>query len=287
MEPDFTNGYIVFAHGARLVTKKSNSFKLGPNYRLVTLHIPGESININLSKIILEQIDSKMDLINNLFIISCPIARESVKEKLENSFIIDWLLNSHKGTFKKSKLIEDLKLLGVFDDEVNVRNVAELKLFVESFNFKEIKEHLGFEIRTYRPNDLAPKILLQFNFSTKQTNINSGIFRSDAFRDFNFDESDEESFIGSISTGFQASSPIKSLVDFKSNNYYLDNSDIKDPGDKSFFDTINPSIKSGLIVILSCGCYKGKSFKISTSLREASVERQKQRYETKYIINYN
>ena len=66
--------------------------------------------------------------------------------------------------------------------------------------------------------------------------------------DFDFDEADELNFMAKISSVVE-SSPIKSIVPFKkSYNYLLDKSDLKD-GEKSFFDTIKPTISSGLIVL--------------------------------------
>jgi len=282
--PDFNKQYVVFAHGVRLVEENESSFQLGPDYRIVTVHIPGKKIKDDLVRIILNQISSKIELINNLFSIACPIARQYVKENLENSFIIDWLVQRHPNPINSENLSNDLLMIG--DDDSHTHTITrtdEIKPHLLP-RLNQIKERLGFEIRTYRPNDYAPKILLDFTFSNSLTNVKSGIFKADAFKDFDFDDADELNLISQISSDV-AVSPIKSIIPFKkSYTYLLDKSNLRDD-EKSFFDTIKPKISSGLIVFLSCGCYEGE--KITHEMRSASIERQRQTYSRKYKINYD
>lgn len=284
--PDFNNKYIVFAHGLRLVSEGESSFKLGPNYRMVTLHKPGKAIKDNLSRIILEQINSKMNLINNLFSIGCPIARQAVRENLENCFISDWLLQRHPEPISSDKLLNDLESIGDINDDIpEITTNIQLKAYIDTLDFNTIKSYLSFEIRTYRPNEYAPKLLLEFKFNKALTNVQSGIFNPTDFKDFDFDETDELNSISSISSSVE-SSLIKSIVKFKNNySYVFDPTDIVCPTDKPFFDTINPKIKTGLIVVLSCGSYDGDP--ITKQLRSCSLERQKVPYNKKYMINYN
>jgi hypothetical protein len=220
--PNFDKQYIVFYHEPILISKKESTFNLGPNYRIVTVHIPGTGINNILSKIILNQIHSKMQLINNLFYIRCPIAKQKVKENIEKCFIIDWLLEKHKEPISNQQVIEDLTSIGdkhAFEQE-NITNRTKLIAYMETINLQSIKQYLGFEIITYNPNELAPTLTLDFN---KALTIKSGIF--------NLDE-------------INKSNQNKSLVKFDDKKYI---------NDKSFFKTIKPEIKTGIIVFLSCG----------------------------------
>ena len=282
ISPEFNNKYIVFAHGSRLISKKESSFKLGPNYRIVTLHKPGIKIKENLTRIILEQINSKIDLINNLFYIGCPIARRAIRENLENCFITDWLLQRHPDPISIANLLDDLENIGDTNEDISkITTNFELKEYINTLDITEIKNNLGFEIRTYRPNEDAPKLLLEFKFNKALTNVKSGIFNPNDFKNFDFDETDKFS---SISLDIEPSL-IKSIVEFNNNySYVFDPTDIVCPTDKSFFDTINPKIKSGLIVVLSCGTYDGK---ITRELRDKSLNRQNNTCYKKYMINYN
>jgi hypothetical protein len=284
--PDFTKEYIVFAHGSRLVSEGESSFRLGPNYRLVTLHQPDKKIKDNLTRIILGQIDSKISLINNLFSIGCPIARQSVRENLEKCFIVDWLVQRHQDPISNDKLVKDLVSIGdlnAYDQEITTN--AQLRAYVNTLDFARIKSYLGFEIRTYRPNEYAPKLLLEFKFNKSLTNVKSGIFNPKAFKDFDFDKTDELNLISSISSSVEPSS-VKSLIKFNNAySYVFDPSDIVCPTDKLFFNTINSKIKTGLIVVLSCGTYDGEP--MTKKLRSCSVERQRAPYNKKYIINYD
>lgn len=290
--PDFTKEYVVFSHGLRLVSEGESSFRLGPNYRIVTLHQPGKKIKDNLTRIILDQIDSKISLINNLFSIGCPIARQSVRENLEKCFIVDWLVQRHQDPISNDKLVKDLASIcdpNAYEQEITTN--AQLKAYVDTLNFARIKSYLGFEIRTYRPNEYAPKLLLEFKFNKSLTNINSGIFNSKDFKDFDFDKTEELNSISSISSNSSNSSSVEhssinSLIKFNNSYSYVFNPyDIDYPTDKSFFDTIKSKIKTGLIVVLSCGCYDGDP--MTKELRSCSVERQKAPYNKKYMINYD
>lgn len=285
--PDFNKQYVVFAHGLRLVTGERSSFRLGPNYRLVTLHVPGKKIKDNLTRIILGQISVKMSSINNLFSIGCPIARQTIRENLEKSFIVDWLLERHRDSISKDKLTKDLASIGDLNaHEQEITTTDQLRAYVETLDFSKIKSYLGFEIRTYRPNEYAPKLLLEFKFNKALTNVKSGIFNPRDFKDFDFDKTDELNLISSISSSVDPS-PIKSLVKFDNEYSYLfDPTDIVCPTDeKPFFDTIKPKIKTGLIVVLSCGCYDGEP--MTQKLRSCSVERQRSSYSKKYMIKYD
>jgi hypothetical protein len=118
-----------------LVTEES-SFRLGPEYRIVTLHIPGKKIKDNLNRIILSQIDSKISLINNLFSIGCPIARQAVRENLEKCFIVDWLLEKHKDPISEDNVREDLANIGdinAYDREITT--TTQLREYVETLDF--------------------------------------------------------------------------------------------------------------------------------------------------------
>jgi hypothetical protein len=282
LAPDFNNQYVVFSHGTRLIEDGESSVRLGPDYRIVTVHIPSRKINDNLVRILLNQISSKIGLINGLFSIGCPIARQAVRENLENCFIIDWLVQRHPDPINKDKLENDLLEIG--DDDLSIdqiTNNSQIKDYLLP-RLTHIKTRLGFEIRTYRPNEMAPKLFLDFNFTSRLTNVKSGIFKAKDFDGFDFDKTDELNLISSISSVVEES-PIKSIVNFnKSYSYLFDRSTLH-AGERSFFDTIKPKINSGLIVIVSCGCYDGK---ITRELRSASVERQKAPYLRKYKINY-
>lgn len=282
--PDFNKQYIVFAHGLRLVEGGESSFKLGPDYRIVTVHIPGRKIKDDLVRIILNQISSKISLINNLFSIGCPIARQSVRENLENCIIIDWIVERHPNPINWDKLAQDLMLIG---DEDSHSHTISTNQQIRNYlipKMNQIKRKLGFEIRTYRPNEYAPKILLDFDFASRLTNVKSGIFKADSFKNFDYDKTDELNLISKISSDVEES-PIKSIVPFKkSYAYLLDKSELGED-EKSFFDTIKPKINSGLIVLLACGCYSGE--KMTQELRSVSVERQRQTYSRKYKINYD
>ena len=262
--PDFTKHYVALAHGLRLVSG-GDSFILGPNYRMVTLHVPGRKIKDSLTKIILDQIHSKMSLIDNLFIIGCPIARQSVRENLEKSFIVDWLLKKHKEPISIDNLTKDLASIGdpnAYSTKITTR--TQLVEYIETLNFSQIKSSLEFEIRTYRPNELAPKMVLEFKLNDSNHIAPSGIFDKTA--------------------NLISPSSIKSLVNFNDKNSYLfDKSDIECPNDKSFFDKIKPIINTGLIVILSCDCYKGEP---TRELKTCSTKSQKLSYNKKYEINY-
>lgn len=236
--PNFDKQYVVFSHGSILISKKESSFNLGPNYKIVTLHEFKSDDNINniLSKIILNQIHSKMQLINNLFYIRCPIAMQKVKKNIEKSFIIDWLLEKHKEPISNQQVIEDLTLIGDENafEQKDITNHTKLKAYMETINLQSIKQWLGFEIRTYNPNELVPGFEFEFKFEINKPlpAIKSGIFNLDQINQIN---------------------QIKSLVKFEDKRSYLFNSN-----DESFFETIEPEIKTGIIVVLSCGSCDGQ-----------------------------
>ncbi len=287
MEPDipnFNKKYIVFGHGSRLEASADN-FKVDPNYRIVTMHIPGKIINNSLVKIVLNQIDDKIDAINTLFTISCPIGRHEVKVNLENNFIKDYIrfiFIKYKGNYGKvTKLLDDIYIS--YDLEDPIENIEDLNKILNKQNYDDIKSILNFELRTYRPGDLCPKLLLSFQFNKSLSLISPGIFDSNSFKDFDYDETSEKISIQTIGkhlVGFKSDNP-ESLVDFDNDTYVLN---IGSSKDKLFLDKIRTYVPTGLLVILSCGIFNKPQTQLQ---RRNSLERQKLTYGRKYIINYN
>ncbi len=282
--PNFNKKYIVFGHGARMEASTDN-FKVDPNYRIVTTHIPGEIINTNLVKIILNQIDNKINEINNLFTISCPIGRNEVRKILENNFIKDYIrfiFKKYKGKYDQLiNVLEDINI--IYDSEELIRTIEDLNEILNKQNYDNIKRNLNFELRTYRPGDLCPKLLLDFKFKKSLSLINPGIFESNSFQDFDYDEISEKISIQAIckdSVISESASP-ESLVDFNNDRYVLN---IGSSKDKLFLDKIKTTVPTGLLVILSCGFFNKPQNQLQ---RHNSLERQKLTYGRKYVINYN
>lgn len=272
--------YIVFAHGLRLSDSDKANFQLDKDYRIITLHTPGKQIMENLVKIILNQIDKKMDMLNGLFTISCPIGRNRTRIEIENNFIKDYFRN----IFKTNPIKANNEMMSLFDNYKYVSNLTQLNNILEIQNYEEIKKNLNFEIRTYRPGDFAPRLLLQFKMSKSLSMIPAGIFTKDTFKDFDFDDKSESLSIGSITNLFD-DEKIESLVKFDLNKSYLfDDADVKNYSKSvSFFNTIKSKVPSGLIVVLSCGVFSGSH---SSEQRSKSTERQRETKYRKYYINY-
>lgn len=281
-EDIFENKYIAFAHGLRLSDKDNSSFVLNPNYRVVTLHIPGKNIREDLVKIILNQINNKINSINTLFTISCPIGRKSTKILLENNFIKDYLryiLNKYPEKI-------NTEINNIFLDDTTISDLSELNTYLEKQDFEEIKQRLAFEIRTYRPGDLTPRLLLDFKIQKRLSIIPGGIYKPETFKDFEFDKKSDDILIDSLSDKkYSSEDTIKSIINFNLDNVYLfdDKDVIPESNNLSFFKTIETTIPHGLIVVLSCGKFDGKH----TSLqRQNSTSRQTDTTYRKYYINY-
>lgn len=281
MSEEIDNKHIVFAHGLRLSDIDRSHFTLGDGYRVITLHIPGKNIEEFLVKIILNQINDKMDKIDDLFTISCPIGRNETRKILENNFIKDYFTSQFKMNLNKAN--DELEqLLQEIDPSITyekINNITKFKKYLETLNYEEIKRNLNFEIRTYRSGDQMPRLLLQFRFVKKLSLIPGGIYKKDSFNDFDFDT---ESLLSEFKS---AEDKIKSLVDFDlEKKYVFDSNDIKEVKDGvSFFETIKSKIPSGLLVVLSCGKYDGKS---TREQRSKSTQRQRETRYRKYYVNY-
>lgn len=279
---DFSKHYIVYGHGARDIKSNNrdvtSNFTLNSNYRIVTLHAPGKEIYKPLVKIVLNKIAKKSVMINDLFLINCPIARKICKERFENELIKEYFIEKFKRYPEKTN--EELneinnsviKLLDYeindelyepesteperfidFDDltnnSINIRTIEELNEYLE-VNFEQIKKKLNFEIRLYRPGDLCPKLRLDFKIYHSLSLLKGGIFNINTFDNFNLEDYELEY----IRTKKQT---INSLVNFNNKyQYVFDNADISD-SKLSFFDTIRETIPTGTLVILSCGSYDG------------------------------
>jgi hypothetical protein len=277
MEPsiDFSKHYVVYGHGVRDVDAKDTSnptshFTLDSNYRIVTLHMPGKEIFKELVRIILNKISTKSTEINDLFLISCPIARKTCKERLENELIKGYFLgqfqtNSEKTTKELSNIINS------FDDfdsdnesepshetrtsfdmnldsyQLKFSNQEELKNYLE-VNIAKIKRLLNFEIRLYRPGEQCPKLRLDFKIVHSLSLLKGGIFPFENFQDFNLD-------LYELSLSSSQSEKINSLVKFNDKvQYVFDDADI-DSNKLSFFKTIKPIVPTGTLVVLACGSY--------------------------------
>jgi len=288
IEPNFNNQYLVFGHGLRLIdTKDSNKidkhFPLDINYRVVTLHIPGEQIFNNLVKIITNQISKKAVFINNLFDISCPISRHQVKVSLENLFIKDYFIEIYKKSPDKFAVaLQEI----IFEDpeNIDIKNLQELNTYLDDLDYTEIKSNLNFEIRTYRSGDLCPKLLLDFTIQKKLSSLKGGIYNINQFNNFDYDEYDMEQNLVSMGTVGIDTSEIKPIVNFNIyKKYVFDELDsILGLGDP-FFKQIKSQVPSGLLIILSCGTYNKK---INSRMRQLSINSQDTIYR-KYLIDYN
>ena len=246
------NQYIVFSHGSII----KNNFLLS-KYKIITFHIPGKIIKNNLVKIILDQIYKKKLLIIEIYnkISHNTLDKQHIFNDLENKFIIDWLLKRNKQILKH-KLISDLANIGdpnAYDIEIKTK--IQLKKYIQTIDFNIIKKYLGFKINIYKPNEPIPNLMLNFNFNKSLCNIKSGIFKISFFKNFDFDNYDEINAINYINTNNILNENNKSIVNFdNSKNYFFDLKD-NNTNHESFFKTINPFIKSGFLLILSCGSY--------------------------------
>ncbi len=270
----FNSSYLIFSHGSRM-EPTSDNFVLPDNYKLVTLHVPGKEIKEKLVKIIFSQIEKKAEPINNLFNIKCPIARNDVRKYLENSFIIDYLKSVFvlDGPSKIKPHLDNYFITYDFDKSIDT--IDELELLLRNQNYDQIKDILAFEIRTYRPGDQCPKMLLDFRFFRSLTNIPSGIFNTKLLENFNYENTKEL-----IDLGIDDNKPI-SLVDFENKSYVFDNK-LKSADKLPFFKKIKDTIPNGLLIILACGSFINPQSKLQ---RTNSDLRQKLIYK-KYYINY-
>ena len=210
------NKYIVFAHGIRLSDENKPNFQLDKNYRVITLHIPNEEIKENLVKIILNQINDKMDMLDSLFDISCPIGRNNTRIAIENNFIKDYF----RSIFKTDPKKVNTEIRKIFNKNRNISDLKKLNEFLERQNYEETKKQLHFEIRTYRAGDNAPRMLLQFKMTKNLSLIPGGIYTKDTFKDFNFDSKSDAIAISSIANIFGLDENMESLVNFDLDKSY-------------------------------------------------------------------
>lgn len=285
-EPNFNNHYLVFGHGLRLVNKLENidsNFPLDPNYRVVTLHIPGKDIFNKLVKIITNQIEKKSEFINQLFYIRCPIARGNAKKALEDSFIKDYVIDIFNQTPDK---LPDVLEEYFYEDPstIDIKTLDELKQYLSLLDYTDIKSSLNFEIRTYRPGDLCPKLLIDFKVQKSFGYLKGGLYKVSEFKDFNYDSFDNIKGLAALgSPGVESEQP-KSVVTFDEDiNYVFDGADARLGRGTSFFKTIRPPVSTGLLIVLSCGTYSDRPHPY---VRKASNDRQNAPYR-KYYIKYN
>ncbi len=318
---DFSKHYIVYGHGARDVNAKdvenpTSHFTLDPAYRIVTLHMPGKEIFKDLVKIILNKISTKSTEINDLFLINCPIARKTCKERLENQLIIEYFLNqfrsnpkntneelsdiinrvdnSNSGNESESEMVQESREFDLNLDSYNLtfHSQAELKDYLEA-NINKIKKNLNFEIRLYRPGESCPKLRLDFTLTNSLSLLKGGIFPIETFNRFDLD-----SYELLLSAGQYEK--INSLVNFNDEfQYVFDNIDTSF-SKLSFFNTIRPNVPTGTLVVLACGNYRldfgktkmkerdreKKTDSILKIVRKNSLRGQDATFR-KYIINYN
>ena len=155
---DFTKHYVVYGHGARdIKSHKKNitpNFTLESNYRIITLHVPGKKIYKPLVRIVLDKISKKTALINDIFNISCPIARQAVKTRFENELIQEYFIEKFQRHPEKTN--EELNEINnstiqLFDYEIddelsesaNTQSASFLDLddlTVNSINIKTVEE---------------------------------------------------------------------------------------------------------------------------------------------------
>jgi len=282
-EPNLSNHYLVFGHGLRLINKGTDSnFPLDPNYRIITLHKPGEEIYNKLVKIITNSIEKKSSALGDLFLIKCPIARGKFKNNLENSFIRDYFVNiflTHPEQLPSA--LDDI--LFVDPETVNFNTIDELNKYLDTLDYSDIKSQLNFEIRTYRPSDLCPKLLLDFNVQKSLSNLKGGVYKVSKFNGFNYREYDELQELGEISQSVSSEKIIPDVELSDKYQYVFDDVDGKLGLGTPFFDAIKSKIPSGLLIVLSCGKYSAKP---NGLVRQASIEQQNAPYR-KYYIKYN
>lgn len=311
-EIDFNKHYVVYGHGARDIIRSSktvitSNFTLGQNYRIVTLHMPGKQIFKQLVKIILDKISRKSLMINDLFLIKCPIARKICRERLENELIIEYFSDQFTRYPEKTnkELNEIENTIGndyESDDEsdektdtergisldnldlINIKTTDELNTYLQT-NLEKIKKKLNFEIRLYRPGDLCPKLRMDFKIFHSLSLLKGGIFNINSFDSFNL-ENYELTFIR------DRKQSVNSLVSFNNDfQYVFDNSDISD-FKLSFFDTIKEQIPTGTLIVLSCGTYSNGindnpvNPRTVSLVRANSLSRQNATFR-KYVIKYD
>jgi hypothetical protein len=281
---------LIFGHGLRLVNEVDgknidSNFTLDPNYRVVTLHIPGKEIFNKLVKIVTNQIAKKSEFINQLFYIKCPIARAHAKKSIENSFIKDYIIDIFKQTpYKLPETLEEF----FYEDPntVNITTLGELNQYLDNpinLDYTDIKSGLNFEIRTYRPGNLCPKLLLDFKMQKKFGNLKGGIYPVTEFKDFDYDKYDEIQELSSMGSPGVESNVIQSAVPFSSDEQYVfDSADEKLGRGIDFFETIRPVVPTGLLIVLCCGIYSDRPQPL---VRKASIDRQNAYYK-KYKIKY-
>lgn len=288
-EPNFNNHYLVFGHGLRLINKTNTkqintNFQLGQNYRVITLHKPGEIIYGNLVKIITNQIEKKSTALNDLFLIKCPIARSSVKNLLENSFIRDYFIDIYYSQPDKlSSALTDI--FYETTESLDIKSINDLNKYLDLVDYSELKSELNFEIRTYRPGDLCPKLLFDFKIQKSLGSLKGGIYNVNKFSGFNYDMYDELEVLESLNSNTNSvSNKINSDINFNINKQYVfDESDTITDQYESFFKQIKQNIPSGLLIVLSCGTYSSKPTQL---IRKESLDRQNAPYR-KYFIKYN
>lgn len=270
----FNSSYLIFSHGSRM-EPTSDDFVLPENYRLVTLHIPGKEIRDKLVKIIFNQLHKKANSINRLFIIGCPYARADFKKFLENLFIIDYLKSVFilEGSSKINSHLDDYFIS--YDSDNPIESLEDLDKILKDQDYEQIKDILGFEIRTYRPGDRCPKMLIDFNFYKSLTNIPSGLFNTNSLENFDYDKTSE---LIDLKMGQDS---IKSLVDFENKSYVFDK-DLKSSNRLPFFKKIKDVVPNGLLILLSCGVF----IKNQTKLQRSESNKRQQLIYTKYYIDY-
>lgn len=282
------DSYLLLVNNLEFTNKILNNtikktFHLEPLYRIVTLQKYDDKPYSKLVKIITNQIKDKSYYINNLFIINCPMARRTSKERLENQFIKDYIIDSYKKVpLQLAVILEDLFLVDPLI--VNIKNVNELNIYLETLNYSMIKSELNFEIKMFDTE--IPKFLVKFNNHNNKSKIISGLYNTKSF------ENDSSK-----------STNLVPIINFDDNvNYVFDQSDIIYlPDEKQnfplstildsqprkleyFFDKIKP-IKKGLIIILN----NSNSYSKPGGIARAAAEelQNKQFYTKKYKINYN
>jgi hypothetical protein len=211
---DFDKQYLVYSSGT---INNIESYKSLSNYRVITLNKSHKTLKLN----ILEQLKSSLQRIDTLFIIGCPIARGHVKKEIECEIINNWILSRNnkqltsmgvlesKSEILIRQLSKDMLVLGISLPEK--LTYQDVKLHIEK-NIEQIKKHINFEIKIYKPNENLPNLLLNFN------NSKYGIFDIDdtntSLMDFNDDKYTlNDSFINTIKPTIQSGTLIF-LTDF-------------------------------------------------------------------------
>ncbi len=232
MDNSFNFSYLIFSHGLSIQESSSN-FVLPPTYRLVTLHVPGETISTNLINIIFDQIEAKTDMINNLFNINCPIARGTVKKMIEDNMIIDYLkkkFNQDPKNIKKYLIKYNIK----YDLNETIETIDQFNKIIQEQNLEDIKKIIKFELRIYRSGDMCPKLLLNFKIDQMLSSVPAGIYNVLGLKDFNNDKTSKE-----IDFKKKQMNP---LIDLEQKKYVFE----------SFFGKIKNNVPGGLLILLAC-----------------------------------